>query len=293
MSPRPTARTLSGPLVFVALTLALTWTSAWLLGSASVTAGPVATRLLRASLVYVAAVGWQPLAVLLLVRRVIDRDWLDRGGHAMTTRYLALGIGLPIVLLAGAAIIDAVFGAGASEVTAPGPSIAPTWIDSALAVSAFLGVLAVLWVQAIVEEVAWRGYLLPRLMRALGPWGGLLLHGVLWGACYAPVLLVGAAAEEPWRAACFVVTCGLLGALLGWLRLASGGIAASATCNATLTICAGLPLVLQDMTPPILGAVFGPAGWLPMVLAIAVVASRPSLRAAVVTPVRPVASHLN
>ena len=59
MSPRPTTRTLAGPLVFVALTLALTWTSAWLLGAASATTGPVATRLLRASLVYVAAVGWQ------------------------------------------------------------------------------------------------------------------------------------------------------------------------------------------------------------------------------------------
>ena len=47
------------------------------------------------------------------------------------------------------------------------------------------------------------------------------------------------------------------------------------------------------MTPPILGAVFGPAGWLPMVLAIAVVAWRPSLRAAVATPVQPVPSHLN
>jgi membrane protease YdiL (CAAX protease family) len=291
MAIRPTARARAGPLVFVALTLALTWTSAWLLASAPVTDGPVSTRLLRASLVYVAAVGWQPLAVLLLVRRVVDRGWLDRGGHAMTTRYLALGIGLPIVLLIGAALVDSII--GPSVRTQVGPSIAPTWIDSALAVSAFLGVLAVLWAQAIIEEVAWRGYLLPRLMRAVGPWGGLLLHGLLWGACYAPVLLVGAAPEGPWRAACFVVTCGLLGALLGWLRLASGSIAASATCNATLTICAGLPLVLQDMTPPILGAVFGPAGWLPMLLVIVVVACRPSLRAAVVTPVRPVASHLN
>jgi hypothetical protein len=90
----------------------------------------------------------------------------------------------------------------------------------------------------------------------------------------------------------FVATCGLLGIILGWLRLASGSIAASAACNATLTICAGLPLVLQGVSPP-LGAVFEPAGWLPMLLLVLLIAMRSPLRAAVAVPRRRIPEHLN
>lgn len=284
------ARAFAGPALFVAVTLALTWASALCLTSAWTSDGPVATRLLRASLLYAAVVGWQPLVALLIVRRSVDRDWLARARHATPSRYTWLAIGVLIVLLLGAAIVDALLG-GPARAPA-GQPVEATWGDAAFAICAFVGVLAVLWLQAIIEEIAWRGYLLPRVMQAAGPWRGLFLHGVLWGACYAPVFLVGASPGELARTANFIVTCGLLGVLLGWLRLASGTVAASATCNATLTICAGLPLVLQGMTP-ILGALFEPAGWLPMLLVILLIASRPSLRAAVAVPQQPLPDHLN
>lgn len=289
-SPTTTSRRLAGPVGFVALTLALTWGSAAALADAWPGDGPVATRLLRASLVYAAVVGWQPLVALLVVRRAVDRAWLDRGAYAMSSRYMTHAIGLPIVLLGGAAIVDAVL--GSTGAGARGASIDAGWADAVLALSAFVVVIAVLWIQAIVEEVAWRGYLLARLMQSAGAWPGLFLHGVLWGVCYAPVVAVGDPAGDPVRIACVVVTCGLLGVLLGWLRLASRSIAASATCNATLTICAGLPLVLQGVTP-VLGAVFAPPGWLVMIFVIAWIASRRSLRAAVATPQRSLPDHVN
>jgi membrane protease YdiL (CAAX protease family) len=276
--------------VFVGITLVLTWaTSALVMGAWSSNGAPT-TRLLRASLLYAAVVGWQPLFALWIVRRVVDRTFVDHSRRTISPRYTWFSIVLPILLLVGATIVDVLV--GASRTAADTGQLAVDGSDVAVAVAAFLGVLAVLWMQACVEELAWRGYVLPRLMEVSGPWPGLFLHGVLWGACYAPVFLVGNGDVQLGRMAGFVVTCGLLGVLLGWLRLASGSIAASATCNATLTICAGLPLVLQGVSP-LFGAVFEPAGWLPMLVLVALIVLRPSWRAAVAVPRRRVPEHLN
>jgi hypothetical protein len=99
------------------------------------------------------------------------------------------------------------------------------WIAGARVVLAFLGVIALLWLQAIVEELGWRSYVLPRLMHVLGPWPGLLVHGVLWGLCYSPWFAV--AGSSVGRSLGYVVTCCLFGVVLGWLRLSTRSIFAS------------------------------------------------------------------
>ena len=101
-----------------------------------------------------------------------------------------------------------------------------------------------------------------------------------------------ACSESSILMASFVVTCALLGVLLGWLRLASRSVLARAASNATLTICAGLPLVLQG-TPSPLGAVFEPAGWIPMLLLIALIAAHAPLRRAIAVPERGLPEHVN
>lgn len=278
------------PGVFAAVTLLLTSATSALVAGTWSDEGAPTTRLLHASLLYAAVVGWQPLVALLLVRRLLDRRFVDHGQRTISRRFTWFSIAIPIGLLGGAALVDVV-------VISPGTRVADVQLagdgaDVLLAVCAFVGVVAVLWMQAIVEELAWRGYVLPRVMEALGPWPGLFVHGVLWGGCYAPVLLIGNGDAQFLRMAGLVVTCGLLGIVLGWLRLASGSIAASAACNATLTICAGLPLVLQGVSPP-LGAVFEPAGWLPMLLLVFLIAIRSSLRVAIAVPRQRIPEHLN
>ena len=259
-------RDLRGPALFVIATFALTWGTASLIDTR-------ATTLLGATLVYAAVVGWQPLVARWLSRWLVDdQRGLDPGDRAATTPFSVLSIVAPLVLLALAAL------AAGSRI----PAHVALPADLVDASSTYLGMIAVLWLQAIAEEIAWRGYLLPRLMRRLGSWPGLLVHGVLWGVCYAPIVFAGN----------FVVTCCLLGVLLGWLRLASGSVYASAASNATLTICAGLPLALQGAPAP-LGAVFEPIGWLPMLAAIAWICLRSPLRAAITVPERPLPEHVN
>lgn len=260
-----------GPWLFVATTFLLTWGTAALVPAR-------ATSLLDASIAYAVVVGWPPLVALWLAQTTIrDQRALDRGRRVATPPFSVISIVAPLVLLAIATLVAGV---------RPARLDAPP--DLGASVSAYVAVVAVLWLQAIAEELAWRGYLLPRLMRRLGNWPGLVAHGVLWGACYAPIFLVG----DRSRIASFVVTCGLLGVLLGWVRLASRSVYASAASNATLTICAGLPLVLQGAPSPF-GALFEPIGWLPMLLAIGVIAAHSSLRAAIALPERPLPEHVN
>lgn len=75
------------------------------------------------------------------------------------------------------------------------------------------------------EEVGWRGYLLPRLL-PLGQWRALLLSGVIWGPWHLPLILSGV--EYPQHrvlgVVLFIVTCTILGTLLGWMRLATGSV---------------------------------------------------------------------
>ena len=90
-------RTPAGPVVFVAITLVLTWaTSALMMGEWSANGAPT-TRLLRASLLYAAVVGWQPLFALWLVRRVVDRAFLDHGQRTISRHYTWFTIVLPIL----------------------------------------------------------------------------------------------------------------------------------------------------------------------------------------------------
>jgi membrane protease YdiL (CAAX protease family) len=276
-----------GPLLFVVLAFALTWASSRLIAS-DLADGSPATVLLRASLVYALVVGWQPLVAVLIVCRTVDRSPTGQV-HRVSPRYLALAITSPILLLLGAAIVKLALGPATWDLLELPHRVSA--IEAGISLVAFVGAVAVLWLQALVEETAWRGYLLPRLMQRLGPWPGLFVHGVLWGACYAPVFLLAESGAIV-RIASFVVTCGLLGVLIGWLRLASGSIALGAVCNATLTIGAGLPLLLHGRTP-MLGAIFEPAGWLPMLLLVATIMTWPALRAAVVVRQPPIPDDVN
>lgn len=287
-----------GPVVFVGLAVALTWlAAAWCEAAVAGAGAGEGAPLLRASLIYVAVVGWQPLVALAVARRWFGDDGeLDHGVRGGRGRFWWMSVAWPVALLIAAVGVRLVVAgdlghgldAGAGAEGAP----ARPWTELPSAIGAFLGAAGVLWLQAVGEELSWRGYLLTRLMRGLGAWPGLVLHGVLWGIGYAPIFLVGAGAGSLERLAGFVVTCALLGIVFGWIRLASRSIYVSAASNAMLTIAGGLPLALQGTAPP-LAAIYEPAGWLPIAAAIALIASRSSLRAAVAVPYRALPDHVS
>lgn len=265
-----------GLLLFVALTFASSWLLAWLLRDAwRAEEEPVATRLFTTSLAYVVCMGWQPMIAAWIVRRwVDDMDDLDDGlrpARLRFTLYAACGaVGLSslaaalaqVTGLLGAPMGDALHGNVETEVLLRAPSAA---LAVALALAASL---LLLWLQAFSEELGWRGYFLVALMKRIGPWRGLFLHGAVWGLWYAPIVSLanGWLTRSALRGGAFVVTCTLLGALLAWLRLASRSIVPVVVANATITLAAGLPYMLHGLDAGPRSAVYGPIGWLLMIL---------------------------
>lgn len=294
-------------ILFVALAFLGSWFVAAALRVFELNVAPAAigTRLFTTSLLYAITMGWQPVAAAWVVRRFIEppgdpqADLADLGlrparpifsvvGGAAALGFVAAAIGLAWLAAAVAPSL-ASLGALPAGGVAEGPRAAPdAWLP-ALPL-AFAGTLALVWLQAFTEEIGWRGFFLPRAMRRLGRWPGLLAHGALWGAWYAPVLFftnygpLGGGGSLG-RALSFAVTCALVGTLLGWLRLASRSLVPAVVANLSLTLAAGLPYVVHGVDAGARAAALGPAGW---VIALAAIAAllRTRFRAAVAGPPR-------
>jgi uncharacterized protein len=266
---------------FLLVMFSLTWAPAAALDPLwPVAADPPATQLLRASVLYAALMTLQPLFALFVLSFFFGGVTVSIGQRRPHFRWQALAVVGPLLLTAAAAALAVMLGEAkqaadaASSARVASATGNPT--STVFLLFGFAGAIGLLWLQATTEEIGWRGYFLPRLMRELGPWTGLFVHGALWGLWYAPLLLVatGTGVSSLARCAAFVVTCSLLGVLLGWIRIAAKSVMVAASANATLTICAALPLFLHGGSQPRTG-IYLPIGWLPLGLAIvAILCSR-------------------
>jgi uncharacterized protein len=302
-------RATAGLALFVTLSFLGSWFVAAALRVLELNVAPAAigTRLFSTSLLYAVTMGWQPLVATWVVRR-----WIDPPPGRGDAGELALDLGLrparPIFSVVGAAaalgFVLAAIGVawaaatlghgalaplhGAAEPLRDPTSSAPASAWTLALPVAFAGTFALVWLQAFTEEIGWRGYFLPSAMARFGRWPGLLLHGAVWGAWYAPVLFFtsyGAlgGGGSLGRSLSFALSCTLLGTLLGWLRLASRSIGPAVVANIALTLAAGVPYVVHGVDAGLRSAALGPAGWVLLALAIAALA-RSRFRLAVQVP---------
>jgi membrane protease YdiL (CAAX protease family) len=243
-------------LYFVVITISLSWLTAAAMGGPWLREdAPLVTRLLWASLYYAVVMGWQPLVGAWLARAVRNEAPRPSPVRAPRARFLGVAAVLAIVLALISMVVARLLGEDA-----PAPGLGSLSRDTAVAAA---GVFAILCLQAFTEELGWRGFPLTCAVRRWGGRGGLILHGVAWGAWYAPLFLVSAGvpfASLP-IAAAFAVTCLLLGIVFGWLRLWSGSVVPSAVANALLTIIGGLPLLAIAGSRGSHDAVFRWPGW--------------------------------
>lgn len=237
-------------LFFVGITMGLSWISAALFAGSLPGGESPPVRLFRASLYYAAVMGWQPLVGAWLARWVRQDRAPVPGLRGARVADVAIAVGVAAGLAAVAMVVARLVGE-------PAPTGAG--IGGGLAAAALL----ILCVQALTEEYGWRGFPLACAVETWGPRAGLVIHGVAWGAWYAPLFLVASSDPRSSLAAAggFVVTCLLLGVVLGWLRLRSGSLLPSAVANVVLTVVAGLPLLLHDGSTGARDAVFRWPGW--------------------------------
>ena len=104
----------------------------------------------------------------------------------------------PVALLAAAAAVNVLAGA---QVSTEGPLV--DWLElGKLFGVQVVGVIAGAW-----EELGWRGFALPRLLKTVSPLTASLGVGVLWAAWHIPLFISG---ELPWADAVAIVVLSVL-----------------------------------------------------------------------------------
>ncbi len=229
---------------------------------------------------------WGPgLAALAVTRFVLCESWrttsVDRLGRK---RYYAwawllpaagtlIAVGLTVLL--GVADFDPELRELREMVEAAGISV-PVPLGVLAALLTVLGVAAAPLVNgafALGEEIGWRGFLLPRLMRAgLGQWQALILSGIVWGLWHAPVIARGHNYPgHPYLGILLMtVFCTLLGIIFGWLQLGSLSVWAPTVAHGAINGIAGLPVLILTPHDSALGGMLPSViGWVPLAAFIA------------------------
>lgn len=210
--------------------------------------------------------------------------------------YLAIALLLPIILCVAALVVGALLGlypadfihfsgfqqltemelakAGLSELPFPIGVQVVSQLLSVLIIALFLNI-----VPALGEEIGWRGWLLPKLLR-FGPWPAILISGVVWGLWHAPVILLGYnyPGTPGWLAlAAMVGFSTIMGGIFGWLRLRGGSVWPAALAHSSLNAAAA-PLMMvfigkNGAFNPLHANITGWSGWIiPAILLVMIVA---------------------
>lgn len=113
---------------------------------------------------------------------------------------------------------------------------------------------------ALGEEIGWRGYLLPALVRLMKPRQAVLLHGLLWGVAHAPLIFFGFNyGSDYWGApytgmGMMVVVCIALGTWLAYVTLKSQSILPACLLHGTANVIGEMPLFFSLLSvSPLLG----------------------------------------
>jgi membrane protease YdiL (CAAX protease family) len=176
--------------------------------------------------------GATPVLAVLLMMFVVSRDGLTRDGlrslglHrlGLTVWWIAFGVTLLVSVLATAAVVAFGF---ASVAAAANP------LDTALNFVVSVGIVTVTF--AAAEEIAFRGYLLPRLL-PLGRNRALAITGLVHAAWHLPLILLTPLYHADGNLLIilplFVATIVAAGFVFGDLRIATGSIWPAAIAHA-------------------------------------------------------------
>ncbi|ASU85334.1 CPBP family intramembrane metalloprotease domain-containing protein [Nocardiopsis gilva YIM 90087] len=210
-----------------------------------------------------------PAMAAFIVLRFVDRPASIPRATGMTPlrpagrllRYCACGLVFPpIVMLGGVLLATAagayqpdlanfsgfrVFAAGLGLTDADGQGV-PLGALGLLAALQLVGVLLSLPMM-FGEEWGWRGYLLPALV-PMGVVPAAVAHGVVWGVWHAPIILLGYNFGRPDLIGLGAMTAlsVLLGAVLAWLRLASGSLWPAVIAHGAFNNSTAIVVVFSD-----------------------------------------------
>jgi uncharacterized protein len=208
--PRPGRPGWQRGAAFVLLTFVCSWTP-WLALVATTgdaLAGPGSTALWVAG-------GYGPTVAALLAAGLLDgRAGLREliGGlrrWRLGRWYLALVLPLPVALVA--VLVTVSVGPASLDIAGLGH-----WV-----LLPFMMLSGVLF--GGLEEVGWRGYLLPRLQPAVGPLVASVVIGLVWALWHAPLFLLASTSQASFSPVWFTLHAVALSLVLTWVYNGPGG----------------------------------------------------------------------
>lgn len=134
-------------------------------------------------------------------------------------------------------------------------------------------------IPALGEELGWRGWLLPHLLKR-GVVPALVLSGIIWGLWHAPLILLGYnyPTAPGWLGLLMMVgMCVLVGAVFGWFRIRSASVWPAALAHGSFNAAAGLQVVFARdgaTIDTVQGTILGWSGWfVPLIVVVILVAA--------------------
>ena len=221
-----------------------------------------------------------PGVAAMLVRTLVSRDASGsglfvvgrRGYYAWAWLLFPMLIALTLVvsLLSGWAQPDTAFSQLRDlfvRANSPVPASLTRFAWGQLLTALALGV-PVHAITTIGEELGWRDFLLPRLIRiGFKEWTALVMTGIVWGLWHIPVISMNLEyVGHPYLGIpMFVVYTVLVGVVLGWLQLASGSVWVPAIAHGSINAVQRAELVfVTGYNPLIAGPLGSLCGWIPL-----------------------------
>lgn len=247
-APRTATRTLQDAGAFVLLALALSWTPwiALLVTTGDPLAGPVSTTLWNAG-----GFGLPAAAVLFVavtggragLRRLLSTLVAWRLGRW----YAVLLLPLPVALLA--VVLTVAFGPASLDVAGPlSWLLLPLFFAGGTLLGGF-------------EEVAWRGYLLPRLQDRVSALTASIVIGLVWSLWHAPLFLLQSTSQATTSPLWFTLQAVALSVILTWMYNSTGGSLLLAVLFHGV-VNGWYEAMVRNLAPDTAGGFMGPAALL-------------------------------
>ncbi len=222
--------------IFVLTTFALSWSFLWVVNSGLPLPGWALPLVLM----------WIPGLVSIACRLKFHEGFEDAGFNAGKLRYWVIAYAVPFALATATYLLAWLFQQVSitpylKQQSMYGPlPFRLVWFDSGqavlvllvqrLAVVMTLGI-TVGFVFALGEEIGWRGYLLPRLIKANVRFP-VLLSGIIWAVWHVPFVLLTFQHQPCVTAVLYSLLCVVFAVFIGWLRLVSGSVLVAGMAHA-------------------------------------------------------------
>lgn len=205
---------------------------------------------------------WTPAVAALLTNIYFNRNIENLGWRCGRIKYLLFGVFLPIIY--GAIIYGALIFSGASVLHEESLG----WLAKSNGIQTLFAVhIFRVFMCSLGEEIGWRGFLAPRLVKLTGFINGGVANGLIWSFWHYPMMFIGKFVGEPnvplpYCIVSFTLTAVGFGVLLTWLRIRSNSIWPGVLLHASHNITTKLfflPLIQPSGVTAYIAGLFGGA----------------------------------